>query len=107
MRLDKLLWVLRLAHSRSFAQDWIAAGHFRLNGRRIERASAAIKPGDVLVLPLRQSVRVIEVLALPSRRGPAAEAQAGYRVLDDALDERRANPIAAGESITPEGKPPP
>lgn len=107
MRLDKLLWFLRLAHSRSFAQDWIRAGHFRLNGRRVERASAVIKPGDVLVLPLRQSVTVIEVLALPVRRGPAAEARACYRALDDALDERRANPIAAATSITPEGTLPP
>lgn len=107
MRLDKLLWFLRLAHSRSFAQGWILAGHFRLNGRRVERASVAIKPGDVLVLPLRLSVTVIEVLALPTRRGPAAGARACYRTLDDALDERRANPIAAEESITPEGNPPP
>ncbi len=107
MRLDRLLWFLRLASSRSFAQDWIMAGHIRLNGRRIERTSAPVKPGDVLVLPMRDAVRVIELLAVPARRGPLAEARACYRALDDMLDEPRANPIAAGETITPEGNSPP
>ncbi len=84
MRIDKLLWFLRLACSRSFAQDWASEGHIRLNGRRIERPSATVREGDVLVLPIRDAVRVIEVLAIPERRGPAPEAQACYRFVDTA-----------------------
>ncbi|MDP3906242.1 RNA-binding S4 domain-containing protein [Novosphingobium sp.] len=91
MRVDKLLWFLRFAGTRSLAHDWVLEGHMRLNGRRIERASAAVKSGDVLVLPLPRRVTVIEILALPDRRGPAAEAQACYRTLDDPAE----NPIAA------------
>jgi ribosome-associated heat shock protein Hsp15 len=83
VRIDRLLWFLRLAASRSFAQQWAQAGHIRLNGRRVVKSSAAIAAGDVLTLPMRGHVRVIEILALPARRGPAAEAQACYRVLDD------------------------
>lgn len=97
MRIDKLLWFLRFAASRSSAQSWAAEGHIRLNGRRIERASSAVKPGDMLVLPRRSGVLVIEILTLPNRRGPAAEAQTCYRV----LDERAANPIAADQNTTP------
>ena len=97
MRIDKLLWFLRFAPSRNSAQEWVAAGHIRLNGRRIERASAAVRAGDVLVLPLRSHVRVIEIAALPTRRGPAPEAQACYRVLDGGPP----NPIAAAD-ISPE-----
>jgi ribosome-associated heat shock protein Hsp15 len=82
IRIDKLLWFLRLAASRSFAQGWASQGHIRLNGRRIERPSAVVREGDVLVLPLRDAVRVIEVLAIPTRRGPAPEAQACYRYVD-------------------------
>lgn len=93
MRVDKLLWFLRLAASRSFAQDWVLAGHIRLNSRRIDKPGTAIKCGDVLTLPLRGQVRVIAVLALPPRRGPAAEALACYRVLDGAAE----NPIAASK----------
>ena len=84
MRIDKLLWFLRLACSRSFAQDWASEGHIRLNGRRIERPSATVREGDVLVLPIHDAVRVIEVLAIPERRGPAPEAQACYRFVDTA-----------------------
>ncbi len=100
MRIDRLLWFLRFAPSRSMAQAWLADGHFRLNQRRVERASTAVKPGDVLVLPLRAHVRVIEILALPIRRGPAAEAQSCYRVLDAGgkLDQSAAGtPILEGE----------
>jgi len=84
MRIDKLLWFLRFAGSRGFAQGWVEQGHIRLNGRRIERCSAGVKVGDVLVLPLPSGVRVIEILSLPGRRGPAPEAQGCYRVLDAA-----------------------
>lgn len=90
MRIDKLLWFLRLAASRSFAQHWVQDGHIRLNGRRIEKPGTSIKAGDVLTLPMRSRVKVIEVAALPARRGPVEEAQSCYRV----LDERLANPIA-------------
>lgn len=94
MRIDKLLWFLRLARTRSAAQELVEQGHIRLNGRRIERAHAKIAAGDILVLPLAPGVRVIEVLALPVRRGPYAEARLCYR----ALDEAGANPIAGLDS---------
>lgn len=90
MRIDKLLWFLRFAPSRNLAHDWVLAGHMRLNGRRIEKPGQAIKPGDVLTLPLRSRVQVIEITLLPMRRGPAAEVQTCYRVLDEGLG----NPIA-------------
>ena len=92
MRIDKLLWFLRLAATRAFAQEWTVQGHIRLNGRRVERASAAVKPGDVLVLPMRSAVKVIEILTLPTRRGPAPEAQACYRVLDGPAPSPLARP---------------
>jgi len=94
MRIDKLLWFLRLAKTRTIAQTMAETGHIRLNGRRVERAHQKIAPGDVLVVPLTQGVRVIEILTLPNRRGPAPEAQSCYRVLDEA----RGFPIAAPDS---------
>ena len=82
IRIDKLLWFLRLAGTRALAQEWAGTGHIRLNGRRIERASATVRPGDMMVLPLGGGVRVIEVLTIPVRRGPAPEAQACYRTVN-------------------------
>ncbi|GAA5046109.1 S4 domain-containing protein [Erythrobacter westpacificensis] len=82
MRLDLLLVRLRFSKSRSIAQRWIEEGHMRCNRVRISRAQHAVAEGDVLTLPLGRHVQVIEILALPERRGPAAEAQSCYRKLD-------------------------
>ena len=98
MRIDKALWFLRFVKTRGLAQALVAEGHTRLNGRRGERAAQGGAPGDVLGLPLPRGVLLIELLALPTRRGPPSEAQGCYRT----LDERCVNPIA-GEETTPEG----
>jgi ribosome-associated heat shock protein Hsp15 len=82
IRLDKLLWYLRFARSRAIAQAMVAAGHIRLDGRRVTRASAAVHAGATLVLPIGERIEVIRVLTLPLRRGPAPEAQACYTRLD-------------------------
>ena len=82
LRLDKLLWFLRLAPTRVIAQHRIATGHIRLNGRRVERSAHAIRAGDILTMPAGEGVQVIEIVALPHRRGPALEARAYYHTLD-------------------------
>ena len=97
MRIDKLLWFLRLAASRSFARQWLEEGHIRVNGRRIDKPSTTIRCGDVLTLPLRSRVVIVEIVALPQRRGPSAEAQACYRMLDGAAEI----PIAASDNNSP------
>ncbi|WP_052071940.1 RNA-binding S4 domain-containing protein [Sphingopyxis sp. MWB1] len=81
IRLDKLLWFLRFARSRSRAQAMIAAGHIRLDGRRVTRASCAVHCGQTLVLPLDERIEVIRLLSLPLRRGPPPEARACYKRL--------------------------
>ena len=97
MRIDKLLWKLRLTKTRSRAQILVAGGHVRRNGIRVLRASQAVASGDTLTLPLTAGVLVIEVLELPIRRGPAAEAQACYRT----LDPHGESAIAPGEPQPP------
>ena len=99
MRIDKLMWFLRLSKSRAAARQLVTAGHIRINRQRTTRAAQAVKPRDILVVPLGNGVQVIELLALPVRRGPPAEAQGCYR----ALDAGAANPIAAGQDNTPKG----
>jgi ribosome-associated heat shock protein Hsp15 len=80
----------------------VAAGHVRRNGARVLRASQDVAVGDTLTLPLPGGVRVIEIIATPVRRGPAAEAQACYRALD-----RGGNPdIAAAAGQNSEEGPP-
>ncbi|MDP3677419.1 MAG: S4 domain-containing protein [Novosphingobium sp.] len=103
LRLDKLLWFLRLAKTRALAQDRVADGHIRLNGRRVERGAQPIRPGDVLTLPTGERAMAIEIVTLPRRRGPAIEAGACYRTLDACPPIA----IAAGETAQTSGDPPP
>jgi len=78
MRLDKFLWFVRLTKTRGIAQDIAEAGHLRIDGRPTTRAHADVRIGQVLSFPLHGEVRVLRVEALPTRRGPAVEAQACY-----------------------------
>jgi len=78
MRIDKFLFFIRLVKTRGLAQKLVEDRHMRLDGRTIERAHAEVRAGNVLTFPLNDQVRVIRVEAIPTRRGPPAEAQACY-----------------------------
>jgi ribosome-associated heat shock protein Hsp15 len=78
LRIDKLLWHLRLSKSRSLAKMLIAEGHVRLNGRRVEKASIEVRVGDTLTLPRGDTALAMRVLTIPVRRGSASEAHGCY-----------------------------
>lgn len=77
-RLDKWLWFVRLVRQRRTAQAIAEAGHLRIGGRRIDRAAAPVRVGDVLSFFHGGRVRVVRVAALPDRRGGAAAAAGCY-----------------------------
>ena len=81
MRIDRFLFFIRLVKSRALAQTIVAAGHVRIDGKRIEKSSEEVRAGSIVALPLHGRVRVLRVLDLPPRRGPAAEARACYEEL--------------------------
>ena len=82
LRLDKWLWHARFARTRSLAAKLVGGARFRINGNPTEKAHHAVKPGDVLTFALGPHIRVIKVLALGLRRGPAPEARLLYEDLD-------------------------
>ena len=81
LRIDKLLWYLRLTRSRARAQAILGEGHVRLNGRHVERPSACVRAGDVIALPLGDMPRIIRVLSVPAQRGSPAEAAGCFEEL--------------------------
>lgn len=91
MRVDKWLWHARFFKTRTLANRLAAAGNVRINGTKQTRASANLRVGDVLTFPLNSHVRVIEVVALSTRRGPAPEAQALYIDRDPPQPNTKAN----------------
>jgi len=78
LRLDKWLWQARFFKSRGLAAEVIEAGSVRVNGTRITRPGRDIAEGDTLTFPQGGRIRVVRILALGQRRGPAPEAQALY-----------------------------
>jgi ribosome-associated heat shock protein Hsp15 len=87
-RLDKWLWHARFYKTRSLATAAINGGKVHLNAERVKPAHR-VRVGDRLSLALEGIVAEFEILVLPRRRGPAAEAQACF-LETPASAERRA-----------------
>lgn len=83
MRLDRYLFFIRLMQSRTLARELIEAGHVRLDGKRVSKVSEAVHVGQVIALPWQGRVRVLRVIDLPSRRGPAPEARGYYEEIEE------------------------
>ena len=97
LRADKWLWYARFFKSRSLASQLCAAGKLRIDGNVVAKAHHKVRPGDVLTFPQGRHIRVIKVMALASRRGPAAEARLLYEDLSPPQPD----------SALPKGTPPP
>lgn len=82
LRLDKWLFQARFFKGRDLAAEMILAGHLRLNSQHCLKPGHGVAPGDVLTFPQGGRIRVIRILALSARRGPASEAQGLYADLD-------------------------
>ncbi len=89
LRADKWLWYARFFKTRSLAAKICNAGKLRISGELVSKAHHKLKPGDVLTFAQGRHVRVIKVVSLASRRGPAAEAQALYQDLKPPSAEAR------------------
>lgn len=81
LRLDKWLWHARFFKTRSLATKLVQSGRVRVDGVPVSKPGRAIAAGVVLTFPKDDHVRVVRVLGLGLRRGPAPEAQALYEDL--------------------------
>ena len=100
LRLDKWLWFARFFKSRSLASRFCADGKVRISGQIVRKAHQTVRPGDVLTFALGSNVRVIKVVALAARRGPAVEARRLYEDLSPFAPRKTLAPRAA---IRPRG----
>jgi ribosome-associated heat shock protein Hsp15 len=87
LRIDRWLWCARFFKSRSLAAAEVRAGHVRLNGQRTKPAHE-IKAGDILTVSKGFLDYELKVLAIPLRRGPAAEAAACYEETPESVIRR-------------------
>ena len=92
IRLDRWLFFARFFKTRSLSSKQIEAGHVRVNATKVLKPATSISIGQVLTVVQCRTVRVVEVLALGHRRGPASEAQLLYRDLTPKQDSEEPAP---------------
>jgi len=63
----------------------VVKGSIRINRQPTDKAHARLRVGDVLTVPVHHSVRVVRVLSLADRRGPAVEARLLYEEITEAV----------------------
>ena len=80
-RLDKWLWFSRFFRSRTSAGKACNASKVRINGQIATKASATVKVYDILTFPRGNYIRIVRILDLGQRRGPASEARFLYEDL--------------------------
>ena len=81
-RLDQWLWFARFFKSRAAASRFCLAGKMRVNLIPTAKPHHPVRPGDVLTFMAPGGrLRVVRVLVLGHRRGPAAEARGLYEDL--------------------------
>lgn len=81
IRVDRWLWFSRFFKSRSLAAKLVQSKKVRINSVVIAKASVNVRIGDVLTFPQADSIRVVKVMDIGDRRGPAVEAQTLYEDL--------------------------
>ena len=86
MRLDKYLKISRLIKRRTVANEACDNGRVTLNGR-IARASAEVKPGDIIGISFGNRQTRVEVLAVQENvRKEAAQDLCRYRPAEEPAD---------------------
>ena len=103
-RVDRWLWFARFFKTRSLAAKAVTAGHVRLNGQRIAKPAAALGPGDVLTFRQGDRVRIVRIVEMGTRRGPAPEARALYDDLTPP-ETPRETPVAPVPRFEGKGRP--
>ena len=97
LRVDKYLWFARFFKTRSLATKRANGGRIRINGNKIKKSSDTVRIGDILTFAQGNEIRVIRVLNLGTRRGPAQEAQSLYEDItpNEATDEATRDKLLA------------
>lgn len=106
-RLDKWLWFARIAKSRTLAATAVTEGKIKVNRVKAEKASQLVKVGDVITSRMTRTIKVLKVVAIGTRRGPAPEAQRLYEDLTppEPRNEGKEEKVGWAERAAGSGRP--
>ncbi len=97
IRVDKWLWYARFFKTRTLASKFVESGKIRrtpdmpdgAETQRLTKPNQSVIPGDVLTFPLGPHIRIVKIIAIGTRRGPAPEAQGLYEDLSPPVPKKR------------------
>ena len=75
--MDRWLWAARMFKTRSLASKACVAGHVKCNGVTV-KAAKPVRVGDEIEVVVATRLRILFVLKLADKRGPAAVARTLY-----------------------------
>jgi ribosome-associated heat shock protein Hsp15 len=87
LRIDRWLFYCRFFKTRGRATMAVSGGHVKLNGERTT-PGARVKCGDRIDVVRERLSYSLDVISIPSRRGPAAEAKTCYTEDEDVVRQR-------------------
>jgi ribosome-associated heat shock protein Hsp15 len=87
LRIDRWLFYCRFFKTRSLATAAVVGGHVKINGERTTPGSR-VKCGDRIDLIRERLPYSLEVIGIPNRRGPAAEARRCYLEDEETVRQR-------------------
>ncbi|HEV8142088.1 MAG TPA: RNA-binding S4 domain-containing protein [Methylomirabilota bacterium] len=91
IRVDKWLWAARAFKTRSLASDACDGGKVDVNGDAAKPAKP-VRAGDRVEITTPVGRRILKVVALSDRRGPASAARALYEDLTPPAPPRTRQP---------------
>ena len=79
IRLDQLLYYLRLFKTRGIATNAIEKGACKVNNFLVKKKNKVINIGDIVDIKNEKVIKQIKILKIPLRRGPFKEAIIQYK----------------------------
>ena len=73
----------RFFKTRGLATKLVQGGRVRVDGTPVSKAATPVGPGQTLTFPQGRAIRVVRIVAVATRRGPASEAQGLYTDLTE------------------------
>jgi ribosome-associated heat shock protein Hsp15 len=87
LRIDRWLFFCRFFKTRSLASAAVVGGHVKVNGERTSPGNR-VGPGDQVDLIKERLAYSLTVASIPTRRGPAVEAQTYYSEDEETIRQR-------------------
>ncbi len=87
VRIDKWLWAARFFSARNLARQAVDGGRVLVGGQRVKPARS-LRIGDELRVRIGDDERIVRVIGISDRRGPAAVARTLYEESAESIARR-------------------